>query len=373
MSALTQNLEMVTGALMPDLIWDEVTDEGNDPLLSALPFGYVDADKIKYDQFEDPYGLIPMRGIDHAPEVVQMPGYRTYQIDPGYFGLATQLRESEVTSERQPGTLADPLDVSDRLGKLMMDGAAMVTSRFRKSIGDLLSTGTLTITGTAGQVFQYAADGYRTLSPGTGWQAAPTTATPITDLLGWQATLQKGSSSRFGADSVLLCNSNVIVDLFKTTQVQSTYKATYGSSIIGLDGKGDLKGLNEILQGFDLPKIVRYDKGYFPTLADAKARTTANWVYAVANKSLVWIGTRPKGQQLGQFQLTRHAGLVETAGANRYPTLNVENESVAEIAKGIYVRAHYHNRMPHHYDLEIGFNGCPVLWYGSAAAGISYT
>lgn len=373
MSVLANNLEMMTGALLPDLIWNDVVKSGNDPLLDALPFGYVDADKIKYDMYEDPYGLVPLRGLDHAPDYVQMPGFRSYQIDPGYFGLATQLRESEITSERQPGTLADPLDVSDRLSKLMLDSASMLVSRFRKCVGDLLATGTLTVTGTAGQVFQYQAANYRTLSPGTGWQAAPTTATPLTDLMGWQATLQKGSSSEFGPDSVLLCNSNTIVDIFKTTQVQSTYRGPYGSSIIGVDDTADLTGLNKILQGFGLPAIVRYDKGYFPTLDDAKAQNFANWNYIIPNKTLIWIGKRPGSQQIGQFQLTRHAGLVGVNGADRYPSIDVRDENAAEVAKGMYVRAHYHNRMPHHCDLEAGWNGCPVLWYSTAAAGISYS
>jgi hypothetical protein len=369
MPALTQNFETTTAALLPDLIWEEILEESGaaDPILAALPPSYSDFDQVKYDQYEDPYGLLPLRGLDAEPEVLQMPGYRTYQFAPGYFGATTQLRETEITSERQAGTVSDPIDVGDRLGTMMLYFSTMVVSRFRKTAADLLLTGKISITGQLGQKFQFKMDNYNTLSPSVGWAANPTTATPINDMLGWKATLQKGSSSKFDQSAVQLMNSFSLNDLFATTQIQSVYKSEFGATPIGLDG------VNKILIGYDLPPIQVYDKGYFPTLADAKNRTFANWQYVIPNKSIAWIGKRPKGQQIGQFQLTRHAGLVEAAGANRYPSLNVENESAAEIAKGLYVRAHYQNRMPHRYDIELGFNGCPVLWYGSATAGISYT
>lgn len=372
MAVLSQNFEFTVGALMPDFIWQDA-QQADDPLMKAFPFGYEDADKVKWDQYENPYGLIPYRGLDGNPPLVSFPGFRQYNFDPGYFGGYTQLSETEITAERQPGTIASPLDVDDRLGMLMLHASTMIVSRCRKMLSDMLVAGKFTVTGAQGQVYGYQVDGYRTKVPGVGWNASPTTAVPINDMLQWQAELQRGTSSKFGGESILLANSNTIAELFKTTQIQTSYRTKYGASVIGLDGAADLAGLNSITQGFDLPKIVRYDHGYYPTLADAVNRTTANFTYIIPNRTLIWLGKRPDTNKVGQFQLTRHAGLVETGQAKGYPSIRTRNTEAAEIAKGLYVRSHYINRMPHHYDLEFGFNGGPVMWWGSAAAGITYS
>jgi hypothetical protein len=370
MAALTQNLEVLTTALMPALLHSEVVD-GDDPLMAAFAPGYVDADKVQYDQYESPYGLIPLRGLNGAPPVLQMPGFRRYQFDPGYFGAETQITESDITSTIQPGTLAEPLDTADRLGKLMKDLAVMVVNRFRVTVADMLADGAVRITDSQGGEFEFQVPGYRTLTPGTGWGANPSTATPIKDLLTWKAQLQRGTSTKFGKDSVLLMNTPTLAEFFTTTQVQSTYRGKYGASFIGLDGTADLSGVNAILQGFDLPSIVPYDHGYYPTLADAKARTYTNFTYAVPTRTVLWLGVRPQQPKLGTFQLTRHAGIVNQKDGNKYPEVGVENAGMAEYAKGLFVRADYRPKMPNGYDLQVGFNGCPVLWYDDSAAGIT--
>lgn len=374
MAALTQNLIVESAAIMPALLWDDVIG-GNDPLLSQFAPGYVDSDKVQYHQYESPYGLTSLRGLGGAPPVRRMPGYRVYELDPGYFGDETQVNEAEITKGVQPGTLADPLDVKDWLGKLMLDFHCMISSRFRVTLADMLADGTVRITDSQGNVFQYTIPGYRTFTPGTAWVSSAATATPITDLLTQKAVLQKGTSTKFGAESTLQMNSATLANYFKTNQVQNVYRAKFGASIIGLDGTADLQGVNQIHQGFDLPKIEVYDYGYFPTLADAKARTYANWVYAVPTNTVLWLGKRPGGQKLGQFQLTRHAGKVGMSDGNKYPSVSVQNEGggLKGIEQGLFVRADYRPRMPNGYDIQVGFNGCPVLWYDDSACGITTT
>ncbi len=93
------------------------------------------------------------------------------------------------------------------------------------------------------------------------------------------------------------------------------------------------------------------------------------------NKSLVWIGKRPQNQQVAAFKLTRHAG-IEAKGPN-YDNIAVgeldDVNTILEMGKGLYVNAHYINRMPHGYDLEMGLNAAPVIYYRRAFAGLSYT
>lgn len=370
MPVLSNNLIVESAALLPALLHNEIVG-GDDPLMAAFAPGYVDADKVQYHQYESPYGLTSLRGLGGAPPVRQLPGYRVYELDPGYFGDETQVKEAEITSGVQPGTLADPLNVEDWLAKLMLDFAVMMVSRFRVTTADLLADGTVTITDAYGNVFQYTIPGYRTYTPSTGWGASPGTATPITDLLRQKAVLQKGTSTKFGKGSKLLMNSNSVAEFFITNQVQSTYRGKYGSSIIGLDGAADLAGVNEILQGFDLPAIVPYDHGYFPTLADAKNRTYANFTYAIPTRTVLWLGERPKQQRIGQFQLTRHAGKVGQKDGDKWPSVPVKNESLLPYAEGLFVRSEYQPMMPNGYRLQVGFNGCTVLWYDDSACGIT--
>lgn len=373
---LTQNFENDIAGLMPDLMWQEITSEGSDPLVDALPLGYSDTSFVRWDQYENPYGLLEQRGLDAALPVVRMPGIRVNYAQPGYFGALTQLRESELVLERQPGTIADPLDVPERLSILLLNFSTMAVSRIRKMDSDLLLTGEFNIQNAAGQIVEsYAIDNYRTFSPlndgntGPGWAAFPNTARPINDMIYWKAVLEKGTSSKFDQSCSQLCNNFVLVDLFKTQQIQQTYKNKFGATPVGLDRDG----LNDILVGYDLPKLVPYNYGYYPTLEEAQTQDPSDFEYIIPNKSLIWVGKRPKGQKLGQFKLTRHAPLAIAGDIAKYPSTSVKDDSGYDWGKGFNVRTKLWDMTPVHYDIEMSFNACPVVYYGSAASGITYS
>lgn len=374
--SLTQNFENDVAGFMPDFMWQEITSEGADPLVDALPLGYSDTSFVRWDQYENPYGLLAQRGLDAAPPLVKMPGIRVNYATPGYFGAVTQLRESEMVVERQPGTVSEPLDVPERLGILLLNFSTMAVSRIRKMDSDLLLTGEFTVQNDAGQLVQsYKIDNYRTFSPlndgptGPGWAAFPDTARPINDMIHWKAVLEKGTSSKFDKTCSQLCNNFVLQDLFATKQIQLSYKNKFGATPVGLDNDG----LNDIVMGYDLPKLVPYNYGYYPTLADAQAQDPTLFNYIIPEKSLIWIGKRPKGQKLGQFKLTRHAPLAVAGDIAKYPDISVKDDSGYDWGKGFYVKTQLHTMSPVHYDIEMSFNACPVVFYGSSAAGVTYT
>ena len=379
--AMPQNFEQDTAALLPDLIWDDILDQGDDPLLSALPFSYTESSAVQWDQYDNPYGLIPLRGVDASPTLVQMPGLRTYKAAPGFYGLVTQLRESELLFERQPNTIADPLEIADRLNKLVMDASTMIVSRFRQTAASLLVDGEFTNVNASGELHHhYQVEDYQTFSPandgntGPGWAADPANADPIGDLIYWQTKkLSRGTSADFGKQSKILCNPNVINDIWNCASVRERFKSKFGATILrgempNLDGDNSLNGL---MIGMGLPPLVPYKRGYYETLELARLGNPDDYTYAIADQSLIWIGVRPKSQIMGAWKLTRNAGLVKPAV--HYDTVSIEGEQKAEIAQGIYVRAHFVDRMSHHYDIEMGFNACPIIYYRRATAGISYT
>lgn len=364
MPALTQNFEQLVGILMPDFM--SGAGVADDALLKQFPFRFVDSDKVLYDQYENAFGLIPLRGLGSKPDVFTFNGWKRYVSDPAYFGVTSLVEEGEITKGVQPGTVGDRIDINDRLALIARNTAQLIRDRARQFAADLVRTGKIDLTDTAGRRFQYALENYagQIKVPGVTWSNV--SATPIVDMLNFKAQLQKGTDSRFGKGSRLLANSNTIAEFFNITEIKSTYRTDYGATVNGL-----AKVNADLQQGFDLPTIEVYDDGYYPTAADAINKT--NWAYFIPNRCFLWFGERPAGQPISQWQLTRHAGIAETSGAGAYPELPTPAGGNPDFGKGVYVRAHYQNRMPHQYEIEAGINGLPVVFYPSAVAAITYS
>lgn len=374
---IAQNYAVLTEALLPNLMWDGL-GAGKDALLKLYPLGYEDADTISYDQWQDPYGLTALRGLDGPPMIVTLPGFRTYQVAPGYYGNKTQIRESQIVKMRQPGTANDPIILRELMAYYMNYFLGMSTARIRQTLADLLLTGTFTNTTTnatnntadGSEDHTYTIENYRTLSPandgntGPSWNLDPVNATPINDLQYWQNQLQLGTSTSFGSDSTLLFQQAVMIDLLKTTQIQQIYRDNYGASITGA------AGVQKLAQGFLLPDMEIYDEGYNPTLADVQAQDLTAFTRFIPPGNLIWAGKRKDGQLPGAFKFTRNAAKV-AGGSPGYPTMDVSGD-VPSIGQGIVVQVFYKNETPVHFDYEITFNACPVTYYWAATAGISY-
>jgi hypothetical protein len=203
---LAQNYDI--DLILPDLMFDEMDlGSGKDPILDLLPLVYEDFDMVKWNQYENGFGLLSHRGLGGTPDVVPVPGFREYTIAPGYYGERAVLDEIEMTKNRQPGTPNAPASVEERLGMMTQYQAVKSVNRFRQTIADFLLTGTFRNVDAQGKIVHTdKIEGYRTFSPsgsggtGPGWAADPVNARPFNDLKFWQNELQKGTSSRFGPD-----------------------------------------------------------------------------------------------------------------------------------------------------------------------------
>ena len=374
---LTQNWSI--DLLMPDMMLDEMNEYGEDPLLEALPLTYEDFDQIRWDQYENGYGLLGLRGLGGSLPTAEIPGIRQYLVAPGYYGEQAILYEAEMTKSRDPGTANLAADPKQRIGMYQMYQAQKIVNRLRQTIADLLTTGSFTNRSTGGAIVHrdtienyqtFAINGSLTLSKtgatcGTGWANAPTTADPIRDLQLIKLELEYGTSSKFGPDSMILCNPQVIIDFLNTTKVQSTLKNDYGSSFL-------FETANELMLKSGLPKLVPYEAGYYPTMADAVAKT--NFTRILPLKTMIWLGKRPRGQRLGKFVLTRNLGVSPPTGVPANPfSAPLSNQADLAWTKGLYVDLRYINQAPWRYELDIVMHGGPVVHFGSAAAGISYT
>lgn len=372
--SLTQNYDIEL--ILPDLMWDEMTEEGPDELLEALPLVHEKEDLLIYEQHENGYGLLSLRGLGGQPDVTTAPGIRRYAVAPGYYGERCELPETEMTKSRDPGSPNLPAKPEERIAIMTQYQAAKSVNRIRQVIADFLRTGKFTNKSASGRVVHTdQIENYTTIAiattslPKTGGTTGPAwsdaaNAKPLTDLMAIKLELEFGTSSEFGPNSKLLCNPDVIVDLFKTSQVQDTYRDRFGATM------NSPQQLDELLVGFGLPKLVPYKKGYFPTLDNAIKRESFTRI--LPSRSMIWLGSRPKGQKLGKFVLSRNMGVDPPAGTGQSP-YRVASADKYAWAEGIHVLLEYYAKMPFRWELDVCMNGGPVVHFGSAAAGLSYT
>lgn len=374
---LTQNFNIEV--ILPEMLWDEMNDTGADPILEALPPTHVKEDMILWEQYENGYGLLSYRGLGGEPEVTAAPGIRRYAVSPGYLGERCRLDEVEMTKSRDPGSPNLPAKPEERIAIMMNYQAAKTVNRICQIGCDFLRTGKFTNRSASGsivhtdQIENYTAitsmPGY-TL-PKTGkvlgpsWSADPQNARPLTDLDYTKIELEIGTSSEFGAESTVACNPLVLADMLNTRQVQEVYKLEYGQT------PSSSEDVNKLLNKRGLPKFTPYKRGYFPTIADAVART--NFTRLLPAGGMIWLGKRPKGQRLGKFVLTRNLGVDPPTGTRESPYRAAQPSAEGmQWMEGIAVLLEYYPKMPRRFELDIDLSGGPVVHFGSAAAGLTY-
>lgn len=368
---LAQNYDI--DLILPDLMYEGGANNptAGDPLLDIAPFKYEDKELVFWEQLENGFGLASLRGLGNAPNVSTVPGARKYGVAPGYYGDRYIYDETEMTRSRELGTPNEPVSIEERLGKQIIPFAAgKFLNRVRQTLSDMFLTGTFRNVGANGAVVHSdKIENYRTFSPlndgntGPGWAADPANATPINDLQYWQAQLELGTDSEFGPDSKLLFNPTVLVDLFKTTQFKTQYRNNYGATVTP-------DGLQQFATQFGLPKFEVYKKNYYATEAAAKARSGATRI--IPNKSLIWVGTRPMGQQIAQFVLTRNMPLAMLEGGAQAP---LKSRKIGDFpwAEGLGIALKVKDELPWEFQLDVWFNGGIRVNYGSAVAGLTYS
>jgi hypothetical protein len=354
--------------IFAELLYTEESQD--DPLLEIMPLTFSDTAQVVWEQPENGWGRLGLRGPDGSPAVVQPTGYRQYAMSPGYYGGQVEYGERQLTEGRQPGTSNQPIDFDYLAARAVQLLSKQTMDQVRSIIADVLIAGRVNRRSDDGRVTHAATiDGYaanQVFSPSTGWNTS-STATPIDDLLGWQNTLKQGTDSDFGPKSRLLMQSATVNELLACAQIRTTFRSDYGSTINGL------ADLNKLLTGFRLPQIEVYDKGYFPTAADAVNRTRANFTRFIPARRVIWDGVRPAGQQKAQFQLTRNLvnkGIPTGIGS---PDLRYAGHGLPQdkFRDGLWATANY-SQLPPKFEVAMGFNGGPAVRYVTAFAAITY-
>lgn len=357
---LTQNYEIEKRAA--ELLMANID---GDPLFDMFPPVYKEAWLVMWEIPQSPYGIMTPRGGDGEPTFLPPPGWKRYKVTPSYYGNYTAYGEMQLTEQRQIGTPNEPLDTDWMVmqGMSMLINAAITQIRY--IIVQLLVYGFFdvrTVDGRISHADQVAEQ--RKLVPSVRWSDT-TNADPILDLLTWQATMQRGTSTSFGTDSTLLMSTESINQLLLNAKIRANFRINAG------DTPNNLEDINMILTGYGLPQIRRYDEGYFPTKASTES--LANFVKFLEVGTAIWMGVRKDGDKVGQFQMTKNLMKETPLG----PTVDSRTDLDADIGtdkfnEGIYALVNFKQTPPPSLRLDAGFNGGPALIRPYSVAGITW-
>lgn len=323
--------------LLPDL-------DPNDALLSLFPYRYTGKNRVIWEQEDNDFGLMEIRGLDGKPGLVQKLGFNQFQMNPGYYGSVYQISEQELTEARQIGTFGDKVDLDDLVARRMRTLMIQRLNRMRQTISDFCRLGVFTNARADGTSVHTDIFSLTSRTPGTAW-GTTATATPLADLRTWKASAERNTSSRFGKGSKLIANTVSINRLLNNKNASDLFgvRMEVGQTINTLDS------LNKLLAANDLPELVEYNKTYQTGPRDRTAYTMV-----IPDNYYIWVGERPNGQRLGEFHGTLNANSASDQDEGIYS--KVVDKGELEVPRCIEV---------HH-----GFNGGIAIYYPTALQAI---
>lgn len=323
--------------LLPDL-------DPNDELLSLFPYRYTGHNEVVWEQEDNDFGLMEVRGLDGKPGLVQKLGFNQFKMKPGYYGSVYQLTEQELTEARQIGSFGDRIDLDDLIVRRTRTLMIQRLNRMRQTISDFCRLGLFTNARADGTSVHSDIFSITTRTPGTAWSTTAT-ATPLADLRNWKASAELNTSSTFGPKSKLLATTTSINYLLNNRNAADLggVRMEVGQTL------NSLTELNKLLAANDLPQLVEYNKTY-----QTGPRDRTVYTRFIPNGHFIWVGERPNGQRLGEFQ----------------GTYNVN--SASESDQGIYSKVIDKGEItvPRQIEVHHGFNGGIGIYYPTALQAI---
>jgi hypothetical protein len=265
----------------------------NDPIFSHFPMVDVDAAVLSWEQRDNYLDLQHIRGLNGQPKRVKSIGGKRYTLEPGVYGDFDLIDEMELTTRRQWGSYDNPIDISDLVAEKQDLLLQRRIDRIRSILWTLVTTGTFTVANEEGTTMYAGTFTIQSATASVAWGTSAT-AKPLGDLRAVQL-LSRGHSVGFGTQATAYMNRKTFNKLISNTN--STDLA--GRRTSGLNTVLNLEEVNKVFAGEDLPQIVIYDDGYLDS--------TGTFVPFIIDDQVAIIGTRPAGQPLGDYALTRNA------------------------------------------------------------------
>jgi hypothetical protein len=314
--------------------------EEDDPIFDEFPIEESDFDRVMWEQEDNYAGLQQVRGLEGEPRVVQRPGSKMFDMEPGVYGEFTGIREKELTQRRKFATFGDPINIDDLVGKSQMFLLSRRYDRIRYIIWTLLTSGVFSVPRADGTILHADSFPLKTLAASVPWTTYAT-ATPYADIQAAQL-LSFGQSVDFGGGATLWMNRVTANALLRNANAADGFgrRGASGATFNSLDD------WNRWLQSNDLPSIRIYDRFY---LDDAK-----NPQRFIPNGKAILIGKRTNGAKLGAYLMTRNA-------------------NNPRLEPGPYTRVidHGETRIPRKIEVHDGHNGGPAIFYPGAIVVIT--
>lgn len=310
------------------------------PIFDIFPVRSVNESLLIWEQLDNFKGLQSVRGLSGQPARVTPVNLRQYQMQPGVYGEFIPINELELTTRRVAGTFGSPIDITD----LVLEKQDQLLNRRLDRIEyigwTLLATGTFSVSAPNGGVLHTDTFSIQTYSAGVGWSTSAT-STPLADFSAVQL-LSRGHSVDFGASATAFMNRAT----FNYLRSNTNSADLYGRRTQGLGTFNNLQGINQLLMGDDLPKVVVYDQGYLDDSGTFQP-------FIPANKVVV-VGKRPAGQPIAEYRMTRNANNPDLAPG---PYMRVIDTGEISIPRAI--------------EVHDGHNGGPVIFFPSAVVVMS--
>lgn len=322
------DLELVAPDLMAKF-------EDNDPIFDILPRKARDSHVLMVEKRDNMLGLQQVRGLNAPPKLVQTPGLKQFTITPGVYGEVRAIDEQELTLRRQYGNLTRPIDVSDLVDEAFQFLLLREVQRQAYEGWTLLAYGIYNAVDQNGVVmdsYQYQQNTFTSTVPWTTFA----TATPLLDFRSVQL-MSAGYSVSFGPGSKAYMNQITANALLGNTNAADIY----GRRTAGLGTFNSPVQVNQLLMGDNLPEMVIWDNSYRDDAGAVQRYIPSGYVIVA--------GRRPAGQVLGNFQITRNANNADQ-GPRPYT----------------FVKDTLNERVPRTIEVNRGWNGGPVVYYGSA-------
>lgn len=309
------------------------------PAFKICPSRTIDRTTVIWEQLENYFGMMNVRGLDGAPASVVQVGANDYMARPAYYGENFPITEKEIMDQRKRGTPNEPIDLNEIT---MLRAQYALHRQFTLEeylTWQLLINGYYQILDPITRAIT-AQDSYtqRVFMSVVPWSTGAT-AIPLQDFRNvW--LLHRGYSVSFGKGCYAYMNRKTFNYLVANRNANDLYGQRMGGLFAaGVEPGLDIGSINNILLQEGLPNIVIYDEGYY----DAN-QVFQQWI--PLNRVLV-VGERLDGARLLEYIYTANLANMDTGAGPAYRVW-MSNESVP---KPIVYR---------------GFNGVHKMMYPSA-------
>lgn len=272
--------------LLPNLV-------ANRPIFEHLPIENLDESEVIWEQKDNFIGLQQLRGLNGPPIRVHRIGGKRYRMEPGYYGDEIIINEAELTRRRKWGQWGEPISLDDIVLELQNQLLQRRLDRLEYIGWTLLSTGTFSVATPEGGIMHTDSWTFQSFAASVPWSTLAT-ATPLSDLRN-VVLKHRGHSVMFDSTARAYMNANTYNNLVKNNNASDLF----GRRTAGLGTIQNLKDINTLFAGDDLPTIVKYDKGYLDD--------NNNFQLFIPDSIVVVVGKRPGGMLVGKYTMTRHA------------------------------------------------------------------